>query len=193
MKERDQSPWGSIQHLKKHGNSGIVSVSTAGHGGIYVPPDLVEKIPKEWREESAGWSGSQNWYEEDCNWSYVAVALHEHFKEHDRFFAISSVIGDDKSREVLQKHFPESVTWYYEFLKTNGHKVRLGGGGSGGGHWTQRAYSLDGTTAYTWQEDWKATTVEQRCAVPPIFHLDEYVHLMVPGTLTKEDLKKEAA
>jgi len=51
------SPWGKVQHCHKFCR-GIYSVSTAGHGGIYVSPSLNKNIPEEYRNSSG-------WYEED--------------------------------------------------------------------------------------------------------------------------------
>ena len=60
----DHSPWGVIQDAEPLGN-GVFSVSTAGHGGIYVPPDQLHHIPKREQQYAAYWSGSKHWYEED--------------------------------------------------------------------------------------------------------------------------------
>lgn len=74
-----ESPWGPVQEQTAIGK-GIVFVSTAGHGGFFVPDDLVEKISPVGREDAVSWGGSEQWYEEDCCWAWVALAFPELFK-----------------------------------------------------------------------------------------------------------------
>ena len=59
------TPWGEAQTVRVMEN-GCFVVSTAGHGGIYVPNELLNMIPKEERLFAKQYSGSENWYEEDC-------------------------------------------------------------------------------------------------------------------------------
>lgn len=63
------TPWGPAQVVKDLG-LGVLKVYTASHGGVYVPPELLVRIPAEEREYAARWSGSEQWYEED-----VAVVI----------------------------------------------------------------------------------------------------------------------
>lgn len=65
LKEGDDSPWGPCQTVHDHGQ-GVYTVSTAGHGGIFVPDELLADIPEDEQLYGAMWSGSRNWYEEDC-------------------------------------------------------------------------------------------------------------------------------
>ncbi len=64
-KKGDASPWGTIQHVTDLGQ-GVFSVSTAGHGGIYVPPAMLKHIPEPDQAYAQTWSGDRHWYEEDC-------------------------------------------------------------------------------------------------------------------------------
>lgn len=73
------TPWGFAQTRTAVGEQGIVSVSTPGHGGYYVPDDLLPYIPQHHRQWAAKWSGSENWYEEDCCWAAVCLAFPELF------------------------------------------------------------------------------------------------------------------
>jgi hypothetical protein len=59
------TPWGKSQTVKECGR-GILLVETAGHGGYFVPNELLKRIPLVEREYAKAWSGSENWYEEDC-------------------------------------------------------------------------------------------------------------------------------
>jgi hypothetical protein len=73
-----QTPWGKADSYTNLGQ-GVFSVSTASHGGIFVPESMLHNIPAERRAWAAHWSGSEQWYEEDCCWAAVAVALPDRF------------------------------------------------------------------------------------------------------------------
>jgi hypothetical protein len=77
------TPWGRADHTEDMGQ-GIMSVSTSSHGGIFVPLELLDKIPPEGRAFAKRWGGSEQWYEEDCAWAYVALAFPELFSEPNR-------------------------------------------------------------------------------------------------------------
>ena len=68
------TPWGPAQSAD-HIGEGIVHVTTAGHGGYYVPNAKMCAIPRHAQRYAAQWSGSRNWYEEDCAWAAVALAF----------------------------------------------------------------------------------------------------------------------
>lgn len=61
------SPWGAVQMRRdSQSNPGVFQVSTAGHGGVYVPEKYLPMIPTDVQNiMGAKWSGSANWYEED--------------------------------------------------------------------------------------------------------------------------------
>jgi len=84
---RMATPWGESQTIDKLGDDGVLAVTTASHGGIYVPRALLHRIPQAGQLWAAGWSGSVNWYEEDCAWSIVARYFPELFSEKDRGYA----------------------------------------------------------------------------------------------------------
>ena len=75
------SPWGKIDQATVIAE-GIVFVSTPGHGGFWVRSDLLERIPLAHRAYAQVWTGSQQWYEEDCCALAVIVAFPEHFPQH---------------------------------------------------------------------------------------------------------------
>lgn len=72
------SPWGKIQDEEQIAE-GIVYVSTASHGGIWVSPELIDRVQQTMRDYAAYWSGSENWFEEDCAAQCVVVSFPEHF------------------------------------------------------------------------------------------------------------------
>lgn len=65
------SPWGGVQHATEIG-PGLWSVSTAGHGGMLLSPERNAVMPDYLRADSG-------WYEEDCEWSLVALVFPELF------------------------------------------------------------------------------------------------------------------
>ncbi len=68
-----QTPWGPAQHRTPLGD-GMIEVSTATHGGIYVPPNLNREIRGIWRREDC-------WYEQDCDWAIVALTYPDRFPQ----------------------------------------------------------------------------------------------------------------
>lgn len=72
------TPWGRAQHYENLGQ-GIMSVSTSSHGGIFVPDEYLHNFTPAQRAFARKWSGSENWWEEDCAWSFVAVAFPDRF------------------------------------------------------------------------------------------------------------------
>ena len=73
-----RTPWGQSDSVVEVGR-GIRCVSTPSHGGYYVPDSLLSAIPAAWQARAAEWSGSPNWYEEDCEWASVAVTFPDLF------------------------------------------------------------------------------------------------------------------
>lgn len=71
-----ETPWGQSQVIEKASKvaDDILFVSTAGHGGFFVPPERNAKIPEYMRERSG-------WYEEDEDWSVVVVSFPELFPD----------------------------------------------------------------------------------------------------------------
>ena len=65
MKTGSSTPWGPAQTVTDLGR-GIFSVSTAGHGGVFVPASLLSLIPTKEQAYAEKWSGSRSWFEEDC-------------------------------------------------------------------------------------------------------------------------------
>jgi hypothetical protein len=72
------SPWGIVQDEEVIAD-GIIYVSTASHGGIWVARELMHRIQKEMRDYAKYWSGSSQWFEEDCAAQCVVVSFPEYF------------------------------------------------------------------------------------------------------------------
>ena len=72
------TPWGAPQTIDDIGR-GVCFVTTASHGGYFVPPAANAQIPAHWRAISFNGQACKGWYEEDCDWSMVALALPDLF------------------------------------------------------------------------------------------------------------------
>lgn len=71
-----ETPWGTADHVRNIGGE-CYAVATSGHGGIFVPDEQLYKIPDAERHLAMRWSGSPNWYEEDC----CAASVLKHIPE----------------------------------------------------------------------------------------------------------------
>lgn len=90
------TPWEEAQSIRPIG-MGIYFASTAGHGGFFVPSYLLSAIPANHRAWAKSWSGSENWYEEDCCWACVACAFPELFSKEEHasaFRTLESYVKD---------------------------------------------------------------------------------------------------
>ena len=72
------TPWGLSQTTERVGE-GIVCVITASHGGYVLNAEQNAKIPYAWRKASFNENGLRGFYEEDCDWSMVALTFPEYF------------------------------------------------------------------------------------------------------------------
>jgi len=84
QQRKQSTPWGLADQVERIGDSGICFCSTPSHGGYYVPSNLLPAIPEQRQQRALYWSGSRNWYEEDCEWASVALAFPELFDERAR-------------------------------------------------------------------------------------------------------------
>lgn len=73
------SPWGHNPDVTKVAN-GIWSVDTPSHGGYYLSPERVAAMPEGWASRSFNGNGRHGWFEEDVDWSMVALAFPEDWK-----------------------------------------------------------------------------------------------------------------
>ena len=89
------TPWGTSDHVQDIGR-GILSVDTPSHGGYFVPTSLLPAIPEAHQKRAEYWSGSRNWYEEDCEWASVAVAFPDLFDEKAREAAAQTIAWRDR-------------------------------------------------------------------------------------------------
>lgn len=83
------TPWGPSQSARQIA-PGIVSHSTAGHGGIHLSPERLKAMPAGLRMVQT-YSGSPQWFEEDADWALVALAFPESFTGQQIASAVSTV------------------------------------------------------------------------------------------------------
>jgi hypothetical protein len=99
MPSKTSTPWGQADQEEKldlgHG-APILSVSTPSHGGFFVPDEHLDAIPANRQAWAARWSGSVNWYEEDCCWAAVALAF-------PRFFSSDHIAI---ARKLVEQYAP---------------------------------------------------------------------------------------
>lgn len=76
------TPWGESETIKDYRN-GIRFVTTAGHGGFFVPKKLLNRIPKEGIKDAYRWTRNEQWYEEDCCYAWVIISFPEIFPSND--------------------------------------------------------------------------------------------------------------
>jgi len=92
---RDTTPWGYAQQYENL-NQGIFTVSTASHGGIFIPFCMLHCIPLDQQEWAEKWSGSKQWYEEDCCVASVIVAF-------PNLFSSSAL---ESAKKIIAEYFP---------------------------------------------------------------------------------------
>ncbi|MBU3993522.1 MAG: hypothetical protein KKA12_13390 [Alphaproteobacteria bacterium] len=76
IRQRLSTPWGMAQSSKIYAD-GVVFHSTASHGGIKLDRARNAAMPAMLRVASG-------WYEEDCEWSKVAIGLPDLFTDYER-------------------------------------------------------------------------------------------------------------
>jgi hypothetical protein len=99
MHKKSYSPWGKVDGHTPFGDLGLYHHSTPSHGGIYVPDEMLARMPAPYRDG--------NWYEEDCEWAKVALSFP------------SGVTDEDL--ECARK---TAINWFpHEFMKVTGETL----------------------------------------------------------------------
>lgn len=75
------SPWGSVQSQRELA-PGIIQVSTAGHGGIWLSLERQVQLPAWALEVPSGYCPKPMWWEEDCEAMIVVYVFWEELKHH---------------------------------------------------------------------------------------------------------------
>ena len=72
------TPWGQAEVIHPV-TDGIAFVTTPSHGGYWLSPDRLAKVPNHWRLARFRPTSDSPWFEEDCDWCLVALTFPEHF------------------------------------------------------------------------------------------------------------------
>ena len=93
------TPWGTADSVIKVAE-GIYRIYTPSHGGYWLSDERHAVVLAAFGIQST-FAGGQ-WYEEDCDWSLVAIAFPEHFDKHL-----------DAARAMLRSTRPEVYERFY--------------------------------------------------------------------------------
>ena len=94
---RTRTPWGTAQ-TAYYFAPGLISYSTAGHGGFHVSNGLLKRIPDYMQIAANYTDGRTGWYEEDCEWAIVCVCLPEFFPMKWRYDAV----------DIMRRYYPDA-------------------------------------------------------------------------------------
>lgn len=113
------TPWGASQNVTKI-RRGVISVMTAGHGGIGVSKALAEKtMPYEALHQNFGYCQSgYYWFEEDCLYCVPFYYNPEWFI--DWMHAIGKIhidsIATGEGKELYEKYILRTMNNFYKHL-----------------------------------------------------------------------------
>lgn len=96
------TPWGTGQYVEKVAR-GIAFIGTAGHGGYRVSNGKLDKAcaSKGFAVKYTRKDKDYTWFEEDCEWAFVAILFPENFKpEHI-----------DDARRIINNYWPDLYTY----------------------------------------------------------------------------------
>lgn len=109
------TPWGKAQTTTTI-DKGITFITTAGHGGIL----LSEERRKEFDEKFPTFStfAGGNWFEEDCDASFVVVAFPGSFQEYTVYSAVrgAELSYDGQHEEELKLNCQDAVRIHDEHV-----------------------------------------------------------------------------
>jgi hypothetical protein len=111
------SPWGTVQTQRKIAE-GIISVSTASHGGILISLEREKEFYKIFPNAQLFTNSAA--FEEDCDWCLAALAWPEYFSDQDLYFA-------KETAEMENGCGHEEIDWpkYWNTEKGNAALVRI--------------------------------------------------------------------
>lgn len=83
------SVWGPVQTEKSYGE-GITHVTTAGHGGFVLSPEMNEHVKVKFPDFKP-WGGHERSYEEDCDWAVVVATFPDRFPSSSAYLANNTI------------------------------------------------------------------------------------------------------
>jgi hypothetical protein len=94
MRVGNSSPWGEVQEVIREGE--LEFVVTAGHGGYVLAKEQNAKVPSYMRRRGG-------FYEEDCEWCFVAAAFPEQFGS----------VQADIAKKTMASYYPDEYERFY--------------------------------------------------------------------------------
>ena len=73
------TPWGHVQHKETLAN-GIISVSTASHGGIVLSQNRQKQLIEKGVKPNSNFLKSNKFWEEDCDWAIPFIHFADDIK-----------------------------------------------------------------------------------------------------------------
>lgn len=98
-----RTPWGESDSSKQYAE-GITFYGTPSHGGFHLSAKQNRLVPDYLRDATWGDLGAGGWYEEDCDWSIVAVVFPHLFTAEDL----------ENARRTLATYHPEQLKRFDE-------------------------------------------------------------------------------
>ena len=89
-----RTPWGESDSVEEIA-PGIFFCGTPSHGGFHIASNLLYRIRPTWQTYARKWSGSPQWYEEDCAYALVVIEFPEHFTD-------SQIEAAERTRKWLE-------------------------------------------------------------------------------------------
>lgn len=152
MLKNKETPWGFSQQAYAIG-AGLIKYSTAGHGGMFVPAEMLAEMPGGLRCNV--YAGGGSWFEEDCEASLVRLAFPARFSAYAVFGATDYILRSENKPDATYhaaykwlQDTPagaELVRLHAQYLQAHGDKYHLGGMSSCPDGWECAGYTLDGT------------------------------------------------
>lgn len=90
------TPWGESQTVETV-TDGILNISTAGHGGLWISCERLAEMPDIFKTPSKFYDGGQ-FFEEDCEWARVALSFPKYFPDSQKI-----------ARQTFRYYHPELV------------------------------------------------------------------------------------
>lgn len=93
------TPWGPAQYTEELAH-GIISISTASHGGIWLSEDRRMQIG----QYDDNWLHTAEWWEEDCDWCVPYVWFQADIRKHGKAYKFEENL--ETARNFLKRFHP---------------------------------------------------------------------------------------
>lgn len=104
---RKHTPWGATQDAEVLAE-GIISYSTAGHGGIWLSAGRQKQLEKKLNGlKCDNFLSSTEWWEEDCDWSIPYYFFSEEIKNYGKAYKFDENLKSAKS--IIESYHKEIV------------------------------------------------------------------------------------